>query len=177
MRIHLSEILSQEERTWSQTIPLEMETFSFGGTVYPIAEKEPVKLTIFHKKKRELTLTIEVKVVLESVCDRCLTQVLVPLAFVSERDVDMSQTEEERIQNLEETAFIEGYTLDVDKLVEDELFVHMPMKVLCREDCIGLEGGRGFVPGKAEEETQGDPRMTVIRELFQKAKIEGNKEV
>lgn len=177
MRIHLSEILSQEEYTWSQVIPLEMETFVFGGTVYPIAEKEPVKLTIFHKKKRKLTLTVQVNIVLQAVCDRCLTQVLVPLAFTSKRDVDMSQTEEERIQNLEETAFIEGYTLDVDKLVEDELFVHMPMKVLCREDCTGLENGCGFASVESDGEAQGDPRMTVIRELFQKAKIEGNKEV
>ena len=180
MQIHLSEALSQADQTKCYTVPLEMDHFTYFGTVYPIREKDPVQLSICHKGNKKLAITVLVKLLLEIPCDRCLTPVSVPLAFESMTEVDMSLSEEERIQNLDEAAFIEGYTLDVDKLVEGELFVHMPMKVLCRDDCEGLEGGCGTAPepGTCDCEEAGlDPRMAVIRDIFQKANQEGNKEV
>lgn len=180
MLIHLSEALSQAEQTKCYTVPLEMESFTYYGVAYPITEKDPVEITIHHKGEKKLVLTAVVKLVLEIPCDRCLTAVSVPLEFTSETEVDMNQTDEERIQNLEEAAFIEGYTLDVDKLVEGELYVHMPMKVLCSDSCEGFRGKRDteFMPGTCDCEEAGlDPRMAVIRDIFQKANQEGNKEV
>lgn len=180
MQIHLSEALSQADQTKCYTVPLELDSITSFGVAYPITEKEPVQVVICHKGNKKLTITVGVDLKLEIPCDRCLTPVSVPLAFESETEVDMNQTEEERIQNLDEAAFIEGYTLDVDKLVEGELFVHMPMKVLCSENCKGFmgKGDTASRPGTCDCEEAGlDPRMAVIRDIFQKANQEGNKEV
>ena len=172
MQIHLSEALSIAEQTKNYTVPLEMEQVIYYGKPYPIVEKEPVGLTIYHKGKKQLVITMQVKLTTEIPCDRCLTPVTVPVEFVSEVEVDMGLTAEERIANLEETAFINGYTLDVDKLVEGEMFVQMPMKVLCAAECKVLRGKKGTAPepGTCDCEEAGlDPRMAVIRDIFQKA--------
>lgn len=180
MQIHLSEALSQADQTKLYTAPLEMEAFTYFGVTYPVCRKEPVQLSIYHKGNKKLVIRADVSLTLQIPCDRCLSPVDVPLAFGSEIEVDMNQSDEERIQNLEEAAFIEGYTLDVDKLVEGELFVHMPMKVLCSDSCEGLTGTHGTAPGPGTcdcKEADPDPRMAVIRDIFQKANQVGNKEV
>ena len=180
MHIHLSEALSQAEQTKNYTVPLEMEQVIYYGKPYTITEKKPVELTIYHKGNKKLVFTVQVSMVTEIPCDRCLTPVTVPLEFEGEVEVDMSLTAEERIANLEEAAFINGYTLDVDKLVEGEMFVQMPMKILCGDDCKGLHGKKGTAPepGTCDCEEAGlDPRMAVIRDIFQKTNQEGNKEV
>ena len=38
----------------------------------------------------------------------------------------------------EEKDYIDGYSLDVDRLVFGELLLSMPGKVLCKDDCKGL---------------------------------------
>lgn len=178
MQIHLSEVLSQPGETRCYTAALDWEHFNCNGVVYPVLAQEPVQLGITHKDKKKLTLVLKVRMTLSVPCDRCLADVEVPMAFESELKVDMGKTAQQRIDDLEETAFIEGYTLDVDKLVEGEMLVHMPMKVLCSEDCAGLEGGTASGPGTCDCDEVGlDPRMAVIRDLFQKANQEGDKEV
>ena len=172
MQIHLSDALSKAEQTKSYTVPLEMEQVIYYGRPYPITEKKPVALSIYHKGDKKLVLTFEVSMTTEIPCDRCVAPVTVPLNFTGEVEVDMSLTAEERIANMDEAAFINGYTLDVDKLVEGEMFVQMPMKVLCSDDCKGLKGKKGTTPepGTCDCEEAGlDPRMAVIRDIFQKA--------
>ena len=67
-------------------------------------------------------------------CDRCLEDVRVPLSYSVSRTADLGEAPDES----EEQAYLDGYDLDVDTLIRDELFVHLPMKVLCREDCKGI---------------------------------------
>ena len=75
----------------------------------------------------------------------------------------------------DEQIFVSGYELDTDALINNEILINMPVKVLCREDCKGIcpvcghnlnEGECGcdtFVP---------DPRMAAIKDIFN-----ANKEV
>ena len=50
----------------------------------------------------------------------------------------MNESEEERVEDLDEQPYLSGYNLDVDQLVCDELILNLPMKVLCSEDCKGI---------------------------------------
>lgn len=173
MQIHLSEVLSQPDQTKTYTGALTLTQLTYCGAVYPVRAGEPVHLAITHKGKKKLTIALAVRAAVTVPCDRCLKEVEVPLAFTSELKVDMNQTDEDRIRNLEEAAFIEGYTLDVDRLVEGELFVHMPMKVLCSEDCGGLAGIEGTAADSEAcdgDEAGLDPRMAVVRDLFRNSR-------
>ena len=178
MQIHLSEVLSQPGQTKDYAGPLAITHFVYGGASCPLQAVEPVRVRIYHKGNKKLEITLQVRATLQLPCDRCLQEVSVPLAFTSELQADMNQTEEERIRDLEEAAFIEGYTLDVDKLVEGELFLHMPMKVLCSEGCQGIQGVSNTAPETGGRGEAGlDPRMAAIRDIFRKANQEEDKEV
>ena len=53
-------------------------------------------------------------------------------------EIDMKQTDKERMEALDEQFYVNGYNLDVDQMVRNELTLSLPMKVLCDEDCKGI---------------------------------------
>ena len=81
----------------------------------------------------------------------------------------LKESDFEDPEKMEEMPFIEGFSLDTDALINNEIIVNWPMKVLCKPDCKGIcrvcgkdlnEGDCGcdtFVP---------DPRMAVIKDIF-----------
>ena len=59
--------------------------------------------------------------------------------------------------------------MDTDRLVYDEILIGFPMKVLCREDCRGICAVCGANLNEGEcgcDRTVPDPRMAVIRDIF-----------
>ena len=68
---------------------------------------------------------------------------------------------------------MDGFHLDVETLVHNEILMNWPMKILCKEDC------RGICPVCGQNRNQGDcgcdtfvpdPRMAVIQDIFNKSK-------
>ena len=76
-------------------------------------------------------------------------------------------------KELDEKNYIDGYNLDVDKLIYNEILIGWPMKILCREDCKGICNmcGQNLNKGTCDcEDTSLDPRMSVIRDVFKNFK-------
>ena len=71
-------------------------------------------------------------------CDRCLEDVHWSMILEIDKEIDMKQTSEDRIKALDEHYYIDGYNLDVDKLLYGEILVNWPLHVLCKEDCLSL---------------------------------------
>ena len=169
MLIHLNEVLSCEEKTVAKNVDLEMNSFDSGLGSFPFLEKEPVALTITNLGEDKLKITGSVRLTAAIPCDRCLEEVSTPLELVISKEVDMKQTAEGRIKDLDETDFVIGYNLDVDKLVYSEILVNWPMKTLCREDCKGIcrKCGTNLNHSSCSCDTvELDPRMAVIAEIF-----------
>ena len=169
MLIHLNEVLSCEEKTVVKNVDLEMNSFDSGLGSFPFLEKEPAALTITNLGEDKLKITGSVRLTAAIPCDRCLEEVSTPLELVISKEVDMKQTAEGRIADLDETDFIDGYSLDVDKLVYGEILVNWPMKTLCREDCKGLcpVCGKDLNKGDCDcDTTYRDPRFESLRALF-----------
>jgi uncharacterized protein len=85
------------------------------------------------------------------------------------REVDFKLSEEERAEGLDETNYIIGYNLDVDILIYDEVLIGFPMQLLCSEDCKGLCKNCGVNLNEKTcdcDNTVYDPRMSVIRDIF-----------
>ena len=108
-------------------------------------------------------------------CDRCLKEV--PYEFLIEFEKDMNLNELNQSEAHDETAeeknYIDGYNLDVDKLLYNEILIGWPMKILCREDCKGICNmcGQNLNKGTCDcEDTSLDPRMSVIRDVFKNFK-------
>ncbi|MDO5416024.1 MAG: DUF177 domain-containing protein [Lachnospiraceae bacterium] len=173
MLINLSELFSCQGKVKTYTLNLEMEQFHGPSGDYELAEKEPVTLTITHCGDKKMTVTGEAKLALMIPCDRCLELVKVPFELSIEEELDMNQSDEERVEALDEQPYISGYYLDVDQLVGNELMLNLPMKVLCREDCKGIcnQCGQNLNHGTCScDSSVPDPRMSVIQDIFKQFK-------
>lgn len=173
MLMNLSDVLSEQHRPIDVTVDCEMESFQNGKDCFPLSDKSPVHVTVTHVKDKELRIEAETEMTLLIPCDRCLEDVRqdFPLSFV--KYVDLAVSDAELREGFDESNFIDGYYLDVDKMLYNEILVGWPTKVLCREECRGICSvcGQNLNEGTCDCEDPGlDPRMSVVRELFKNFK-------
>lgn len=169
MLINLSELFTKEGKTIQYSADIEMTKFDNQGESYDILSKKPLELTIVNTGSRKLLVEGEIELTLSMPCDRCLTPVEVPFSIPVSRTLDMSLTEEERVNELDEQTYVKGYNLDVDELVCNEILLSLPMKVLCDENCKGIcnRCGANLNYETCDCDTRSlDPRMSVIQEIF-----------
>jgi uncharacterized protein len=79
---------------------------------------------------------------IQVMCDRCLEHY--------QRDVkadfnlflvlkpDMEKAEVELLEEDMEVDFINGEEIDLDEIIQEQLYLSLPIKSLCREECLGL---------------------------------------
>lgn len=169
MVINISEMISTTGKTETYSADIAMDTFLMNGTEYNFIKKTPVIMTIANTGNRELTIDGSIDVVLNIPCDRCLDDVPAPFKINFHKVIDFKTTDEERVQALDETSYIDHSELDVDMLVYNEIFVHFPMKTLCRVDCLGLcpKCGHNLNSGECGcDRASLDPRMSAILDIF-----------
>ena len=173
MLINLTDVLSCEEKVVKRTVETELQSFDSSLGSFPLTEEEPLNLTLTNLGGDKLLVEGEQKFVAKIPCDRCLTETEVPIEIFFSKEIDMKQSAEGRIDDLDETDFINGYNLDTDKLVYGELLVNWPMKTLCKPDCKGIcrKCGKNLNEGPCGCDTvELDPRMAVIAEIFKNSK-------
>lgn len=169
MVINISEIISTTGKAETYSVNIDMDTLNMNGTAYPFVKKTPVALTIANTGNREITIDGRIDAVINIPCDRCLEDVPVDFNLDIHKEIDFKSTDEERIQALDETSYLDHSQLDVDLLVCNEIFVHFPMKTLCRKDCKGLciKCGQNLNKGECGcDRVSLDPRMSAIRDIF-----------
>ncbi|MCI9485730.1 MAG: DUF177 domain-containing protein [Lachnospiraceae bacterium] len=168
MHIHLSDSLTGGQESRAYEAELGFDLFDDGVNRYPVVQKDPVRLRVTKIGEKRLLFEAEVSFSMLIPCDRCLEPVVVPFSYEVNRKADFGEGASE-----EETAYlVEGYTLDVDALVRDELFMYMPAKVLCREDCKGICNRCGANLNQGDcgcDRTEPDPRMAKVRDIFRDA--------
>ena len=111
MQIHLSDISSCEGKCVQVTAPLEMDCITFQMGSFPVLHKEPLELTITNTGKKVLELVGTVGITVSIPCDRCLEDVSVEISLSFKRKLDMKLTEEERVNDLDENAYLTGMNL------------------------------------------------------------------
>ncbi len=173
MLLNLSDVLGEQHQTIEKEIPVEMDSFLYEGTSYPVLSKEPLSLKIEHIKGRELLITGKCRLTVEIPCDRCLEPVETDLALDFSKNVDLDVSDGEQPEEFDETNYIDGYELDAEGLLRNEVLIGWPTKILCRDDCKGICSvcGQNLNEGTCNcEDTGLDPRMSVIRDVFKNFK-------
>ncbi|WP_373213694.1 DUF177 domain-containing protein [Ruminococcus sp. 5_1_39BFAA] len=173
MQIHLSDISSSEGKCVQKSVPFEMDSITFQLGTFPVLDREPVELTITNTGKRVLELTGTGRITVGIPCDRCLEQVSVDIPLQFQRKLDLKLTDEERVNDLDESSYLTGMDLDVDQLVCLEVLMSWPLKVLCKEDCKGIcsQCGKNLNDGPCGcVDEPKDPRMAAISDIFSKFK-------
>lgn len=170
MLINLSDVLSEQHKSVDVTVMPDLESVRLKSGAYPVIRKEPVHVAVTHLKGKELEIRTDTKLTILIPCDRCLKDVEYEFPLHIRRYVDLGCSDAELKEGFDESGFIDGYHLDVDDMLFHEILAGWPTKVLCREDCKGICSmcGRNLNEGDCGcEDTGSDPRMAVVRELFE----------
>lgn len=173
MLISLSEIMNLSSEVQHKVIPYEADEVTCFGVSYPIAEKDNVDLMLTNLGNRKVKISMKCRVVLTVPCDRCLEPLSVEIPISTEEEIDFQESDEKRIEDLNETSYVNGYDLDVDRMVYEEILLGFPMKVLCQDNCKGICKVCGANLNQGEcgcDRSEPDPRMSVIRDIFNNVK-------
>ena len=172
MIIDISNIVKSINKEITQEVVIEMTSFESRLGDYPILKKLPVELRIANQENKNLLIqgTVDIEVAIP--CGRCLEEVPTSIHF----DIDKTLTISDNAiidEEMEETDYLIGFELDVDKFVYAEILVNWPMKVLCKDDCEGIckVCGMNLNKGACDcQRTELDPRMAAIQDIFNKFK-------
>ena len=149
MLVNVTDVFTSEGKVLTQEIAWESAEITHDGSSYPV-------------KSSSIP------------CDRCLEEVEVPFdLFIAQKLVAPDRADQDALE--EQEAFMEGYSLNIDSLIDNEITTSWPMKVLCRPDCKGLcpVCGKDLNTGACGCDTfVPDPRMAAIMDVFN-----ANKEV
>ncbi len=174
MLLNLSDVLTSEGKVVNTTVELEMNSFTSRMGEYLITEKSPIEFTFTNIGVDKAKVEGSVKLVFDTRCDRCLSEVSTTLNLVFDRVVTSPEvtTEDEEDDDM---SYMEGYHLNVETFVYNEILVNWPMKILCKSDCKGTcpVCGQNLNMGECDcDSFVPDPRMAVIKDIFN-----ANKEV
>lgn len=167
--MNLTDVILTDGRVIHRQDEITLSEFRFPFGTYPITKRSPVSMEIENRGNKVLRLTGSFELEVTIGCARCLEEVPTKLSVDFDKEVDMKQTEQERLDALDESDFLEGYNLDVDKLVYGEALLNWPVRVLCRENCKGLcrVCGQNLNRGTCGcDDTVLDPRMAKILDIF-----------
>jgi uncharacterized protein len=134
----------------------------------------PVKLAFdIFKDKDQFRLVGGVTTTLGLPCSRCLEPFTWPIdASFDLRYQPHAKNTGEGEREIEEddltTAFYENDTIDLGQLIREQIYLSLPMKPLCDDQCKGLcpVCGTNWNKGQCECTTQWeDPRLAVLKTL------------
>lgn len=175
MLVNLTDVFTNEGQVQELEVSYDADTFTNQFGTFLIKEKSLAALKLSNIGQSKALVQGALKLVFALACDRCLRDVdyTFDLSFdrvVVSPDYTGGDADEEDSSEL-----MEGYHLNVDELINDELLLNWPMKILCREDCKGICKicGRNLNDGDCGcDDFVPDPRMAAIKDLFN-----ANKEV
>jgi len=187
MNLNLTEVLLADGVVITKEVPIELDELAYGFGTFPITEKEPAKITVRKDEMNFLNIHGSAAITAAVPCDRCLEDVPVTIRLDFDERVPADGAETAGAAGAdadgvfdEESAFdkeyyIQGYNLDVDKLIFGEALLNWPSQVLCKEDCRGLcpVCGQNLNHGECGcDRNLLDPRMAKVLDVFSKLKKE-----
>lgn len=173
MLIDLKKVLEQNDKVIHENAHLELKSIRVSGQDFVLEETGPAEFEITNLGKKQVRIRGCAKVRTFIPCDRCLEEVEQVFDLSFEREVDLKLDEEERRRSDEEYNFMEGTCLDTDILIQNELLINWPIRVLCKEDCKGICSicGANLNHGDCGCDREVlDPRMAAFSDIFSKFK-------
>lgn len=181
MLVNLTDVFINEGRVQELDVPYDADTCTNPFGTFQIREKSPIALKLSNIGQSKALIQGNARFTFALTCDRCLRdvdytfdlsfdRVVVPPEHTgSGMEHDDCVKHDSFMEDEDSSELMEGYHLNVDGLVNEELLLNWPAKILCRPDCRGIckvcgkdlnDGDCGcddFVP---------DPRMAAIMDLF-----------
>lgn len=175
MNINLYDVLSVIGKEVTIEASIENLLEDFQGEQLELYTKQPFAVVMKSVEKNVVSVDCDVTIVAKRSCSRCLEDVMCIYDLHIHRIVNIEKKEAytDDASESDEISYIEDCTLDIDRLVLDELFTVIPMNVLCKEDCKGICKVCGTNLNKSTcncDQTVPDPRMAVFSDIFNQFK-------
>lgn len=143
---------------------------------FELALRRPVNVDLeIQKGADHIRIQGSIKGDLQAACHRCLKPISLPL----DETVDVFLLEEQKAPREEETEleedemdyeFFDGEVIEVDELIAEQIFLALPFKILCSENCRGICPRCGVnlndEPCRCEKKKEGSPfaKLEAIRD-------------
>lgn len=168
MLVNLTDVFTSEGKVAEKEFPLEMTEFHSNAGTFRITEKSLVQLTMSNLGVGKALVQGVASVKLLMACDRCLEDVSVEMKLEFQREICSMDAQESTIDD-ENQDVIEDGQLNIETLINNEILVNLPDKVLCKDDCKGIckQCGQNLNKGECGcDDFVPDPRMAVIKDIF-----------
>ena len=174
MLLDLTQIRQPETELSRRYEPSQLEG---RGNQFRIIAPVDLRLKI-HKDKERFRLVGTLSTVLELTCSRCLEPFPLPLdapfdlRYMPQIENAAGATDEVEDEDLSE-AFYRDDAIDLGQLMDEQFYLALPMKPLCRPDCKGLCPNCGTNLNVATCDCQvrwEDPRLSSLKALIDRNK-------
>jgi len=164
MKIDLTNLLNGRESSKSIDYTLDLNNLIY-STYNPIKDGVKVKGSVYTRAD-VVYLEINISFLFYGFCDRCAEDVK------KNFDFDVKRIIVEELQNEnddDDYIIVKNRELDLDALVEEEVILSLPNKILCKEDCKGLctQCGTNLNVNKCNCKKEVDPRMEALLQLLE----------
>ena len=164
MEIDVSNLFNGDSKPIDFDYILNLEDLVY-STYNPIKKGATVKGNVF-AKAGVVYLNADVSFVFYGFCDRCAEEVKKNFSFNVKRIVV------EKLENEEDDddyIVVSNRELDLDELVNEEVSLSLPNKILCKDDCKGLcpKCGANLNVKQCNCKKDVDPRMEALLQLLE----------
>ena len=164
MRIDLNNLLSGNEKHLDINYKFDLSNLIY-STYNPIKNGVSVVGSLYSKAD-VLYLDINISFEFFGFCDRCAEEVKKDFNFNIKRIVV------EKLENEEDDddyIVVNNRELDLDELVNEEVSLSLPNKILCKDDCKGLcpKCGANLNFKQCDCKKDVDPRMAALLQLLE----------
>jgi len=170
MLVNLTDVFTSQTGVLSEEIALEMTVFDDGYHRYEILRKTPISFRFTNIGVGKVKIEAQAKLVLQMQCDRCLKPVEEEIEISADVDVTSPDIP---LEEDDDQTFMDGYSLNVEDLLGNEILMSLPAKVLCQPECKGIcmKCGKDLNLGECGCDTfVPDPRMAAIKDIFNASK-------
>lgn len=167
MFIDLSELIKNVGKEKSVCGECELESIRYMGEL--VCFKEPVKVNLTVKNvggvlclsgRAECTVLVR--------CGRCGVPLAENLSFEIEESL-LYEGSNVEINDDEDVIVFSGYRFDIDEIVANYVFMNLPIRYLCKEDCKGVcpKCGKDLNEGDCGcDKHDIDPRLEALKKLL-----------
>lgn len=163
MKIDLTDLFNGSKSEIKINHTVDMSDLIY-GTYSPVKNGVSVKGRLFSKADI-VYLDINISFVFNGFCDRCAGELTKDFSIAVNKIV-VEELQNERDDD--DYIVVNNRTLDLDALVNEEVSLSLPSKILCSDDCRGLcpQCGTNLNVSKCDCKKDIDPRMSALLQLL-----------
>lgn len=163
MKIFIGELIKKKSAQMDVHLNVDIQRIDDG--IEEIEVKNPVKVDgVIYVAEEIIIFEAHIETELELTCSRCLQ----PFIMKFENDVNEKFTLNEGHKD-DDVNFMDSDSIDITKIITDDIILSLPIKRLCKDDCKGLCqvcGANLNTTTCSCNKNEIDPRLAKLKDIF-----------